>query len=86
LGIEKLCMDIEEIAEDEILYAHMLDEVLSFEHELKESYGYPSNMPSVISVVTQPQFLVKWLSIEERCEWISLVLLKFKDFRNFFLS
>jgi RAD50-interacting protein 1 len=39
LGIEKLSLDIEEIAADETLFAHMLDEVLSFEHELKENYG-----------------------------------------------
>lgn len=68
--MEKLNEDIEEIFTDENLFAHLLDEVLSFELELKEFLAYPSTFPSAISILTQGQYLVKWLKIEEDCELI----------------
>lgn len=67
MTIEKLCEDIEEINRDEHLFAHLLDETLAFEQELHEHLYYPNYFPSAISVLVQPQFLVKWLSIEEKC-------------------
>ncbi|KAG4075265.1 hypothetical protein HA402_003056 [Bradysia odoriphaga] len=66
LTIEKLCNDIEQIAEDEHLFAHLIDETLSFEQELKDTLGYPSTYMSAISVITQPQYIMKWLSAEEK--------------------
>lgn len=38
--MEKLNEDIEEIFMDDSLFAHLLDEVLSFELELKEFLGW----------------------------------------------
>lgn len=69
LGIEKLCLDIEDISRDEGLFSHLLDEVLSFEQELKVlvKLSYLSSFPTVICVLTQAQYLVKWLTIEEKC-------------------
>ncbi|XP_055703383.1 RINT1-like protein [Phlebotomus papatasi] len=64
LAMEKLCEEIEQIAQDEHLFAHLLDEVLSFEQDLKESLNYPNAFPSAISVLTQAQYIVKWLNIE----------------------
>ncbi|XP_059615224.1 RINT1-like protein [Phlebotomus argentipes] len=64
LAMEKLCEEIELIAQDEHLFAHLLDEVLSFEQDLKDSLNYPNTFPSAISVLTQAQYLVKWLNIE----------------------
>ncbi|XP_067647799.1 RINT1-like protein isoform X4 [Eurosta solidaginis] len=66
LIVEKLAVDIEEISHDGQLFAHLLDEILAFESELRENFGYPSSFPSVISVVTQPAYLLKWISLEER--------------------
>ncbi|XP_017063376.1 RINT1-like protein [Drosophila eugracilis] len=66
LTIEKLAVDIEQIAEDEILFAHLLDETLAFESELRETFGYPASFPSAISVITQPMYLLRWISLEER--------------------
>lgn len=40
LTMEKLNEDIEEIFTDENLFAHLLDELLSFESELKEYLGW----------------------------------------------
>lgn len=44
--MEKLSEDIAEIYPDEHLFAHLLDEVLSFELELKETlrYGTPKQI------------------------------------------
>lgn len=72
LAIEKLAVDIEQIAQDQILFAHLLDETLAFESELRETFGYPASFPSAISVITQPMYLLRWISLEERCEIWSL--------------
>lgn len=67
LTIEKLCNDIEQISEDDHLFAHLIDETLSFEQELKDTLGYPTTYMSAICVVTQPQYMLKWLTAEEKC-------------------
>lgn len=67
--IEKLAADIEDISQDEHLFAHLLDETLAFEAELRENFGYPNSFPSVICVITQPVYLLKWISLEERCKY-----------------
>lgn len=74
LTIEKLCMDIEEIADDEHLFSHLIDETLSFEQELRESLGYPNGLSSAISVLTQPKYLLKWIAIEDQCRSIEVEL------------
>lgn len=66
LTIEKLLQDIEEISLDEQLFAHLIDEILSFEQDLKSMLSYPNNLPSAVNVLTQPFFFKKWLSIEEK--------------------
>ncbi|XP_028900927.1 RINT1-like protein isoform X2 [Zeugodacus cucurbitae] len=73
--IEKLTVDIEAIGRDEQLFAHLLDETLAFEAELRGNFGYPSSFPSVICVITQPVYLLKWISLEELCaEKMDLIL------------
>ncbi|CRK95451.1 CLUMA_CG008920, isoform A [Clunio marinus] len=66
LTIEKLLQDIEEISFDEQLFAHLIDEILSFEQDLKSTLSYPNTLPSAVNVLTQPFFFTKWLSIEEK--------------------
>lgn len=66
LCIEKLVLDIEEISLDPQLFAHLVDEVLSFEQDIKNELSYPNSLPSAVSVLTQPFFFKKWLSIEEK--------------------
>ena len=66
LCIEKLVQDIEEMCLDEQLFAHLIDEILSFEQDLKSLLSYPNNLPSAVSVITQPFFFKKWLSVEEK--------------------
>lgn len=66
LAIEKLIDDIDSICQDEALFGHLIDEILSFEQELKSTLGYPSSFPSAVSVLIQPKYLVKWMAIEEK--------------------
>ncbi|XP_062549793.1 RINT1-like protein [Armigeres subalbatus] len=66
LAIEKLIDDIDSICQDEALFSHLIDEILSFEQELKSTLGYPSSFPSAVSVLIQPKYLVKWMAIEEK--------------------
>lgn len=60
-------MDIVDIAKDEHLFSHLIDETLSFEQELRDTLGYPNSLPSAMTVLTQAQYLTKWITIEERC-------------------
>lgn len=66
LTIEKLLQDIEEISLDEQLFAHLIDEILSFEQDIKSTLSYPNNLPSAVNVLTQPFFFQKWISIEQK--------------------
>ncbi|XP_053665015.1 RINT1-like protein [Anopheles marshallii] len=66
LAIEKLIADIEQIVQDEALFAHLIDEVLPFEQDLKTSLGYPNSYPSVVSVLVQPLYFLKWMAIEKK--------------------
>lgn len=66
LTIEKLLQDIEEICLDEQLFAHLIDEILSFEQDVRSSLSYPNTLPSAVNVLTQPFFFPKWISIEEK--------------------
>lgn len=65
-------MDIDEISQDEALFSHLVDETLSFEHEMRElvKISYLSSFPTAITVLTQPQFLMQWLRIEEKCKFL----------------
>lgn len=66
-GVEKLCDDIEYLSDDDALFSHMLDEVLAFEAELEDLLGHrrPDDFPSLITVITQPEYLSRWLDIEQ---------------------
>lgn len=66
LCIEKLLEDIEEICLDEQLFAHLIDEILSFEQDIKSVLSYPNTLPSAVNVLTQPVFFKKWLNVEEK--------------------
>lgn len=66
LTMEKLVNDIEEISFDDQLFAHLIDEILSFEQDLKNMLAYPTNLSSAINVLTQATYFNKWLSIEEK--------------------
>ena len=68
LVVEKLHSELPHLQCDDTLFSHTVDETLGFDRELRESFGYPSSQPSVISVLTQAQIFLKWISMEKKCE------------------
>lgn len=69
--IEKLHFELPQLHYDDSLFSHCVDEALGFDRELKKSYGYPPDQPSVISVLTQAPIFVKWINMEKRCNFIA---------------
>lgn len=76
LAMEKLLNDIPNMLYDEHIFSHMIDEVLSFDKELKNTYGYPENHPGCLHVLTQESFFAKWLRVEKKCEFKELLLFR----------
>ncbi|XP_034939158.1 RAD50-interacting protein 1 [Chelonus insularis] len=66
LAVEKLHSELPIIQYDDDQFAHLVDEALGFERELRESLLYPSNQPAVIVVLTQAQTFVKWINMEKK--------------------
>jgi hypothetical protein len=66
LVVEKLHSELPHLQCDDTLFSHTVDETLGFDRELRESFGYPSSQPSVISVLTQAQIFLKWISMEKK--------------------
>lgn len=68
LAVEKLCAELPSIQFDDFTFSHCVDEALGFDRELRESYEYPANQPSILAVLTQAQVFIKWLSLEKKCK------------------
>lgn len=75
LAVEKLHSELPIAQYDDGLFAHFVDEALGFEKELREILLYPENQPSTLSVLTQAQIFVKWISIEKKCELSAILLI-----------
>lgn len=73
LAVEKLHSELPHLKYDDTLFSHTVDETLGFDHELRESFGYPSSQPSVIGVLTQAQIFVKWIHMEKKCKSLCLI-------------
>ena len=67
--MDKLLNDIPNMLYDEHMFSHMIDEVLSFDKELKNTYGYPENQPGCLHVLTQENCFDKWLRVEKKCKY-----------------
>jgi len=68
IAMEKLHWDLPHVQYDDALFSHTVDEALGFARELKDGYGYPDSHPSVLSVLTQANLFVKWISVEKKCK------------------
>lgn len=68
LAVEKLVKDTPVMLEDDVILAHTIGEVLSFESELRNSTNYPPSQPSALLILTQPQFFSRWIALERVCE------------------
>lgn len=66
LAVEKLHSELPTMQYDDTLFAHLVDEALGFERELREGLLYPESQPATVSVLTQAQIFVKWVNMEKK--------------------
>ncbi|KAK9882088.1 hypothetical protein WA026_018934 [Henosepilachna vigintioctopunctata] len=66
LAVEKLQIDIPKAQYDDFTFSHTVDEALSFDKELRDSYNYPITQSGVLGVLTQAQVFIKWLTMEKK--------------------
>lgn len=63
----KIDSDLSYFELEDMVFCHIVDETLTFEHELGKVYGYPNNYPNVTEVLIQPHIFLKWISLERKC-------------------
>ncbi|KAE8616301.1 hypothetical protein XENTR_v10008770 [Xenopus tropicalis] len=66
LVLEKLAVDIPLLLYDDILFCHLVDEVLLFQRELYTSHGYPSNLPNCMHILSEETCFQRWLTVERK--------------------
>ncbi|XP_061942142.1 RAD50-interacting protein 1 isoform X1 [Apis cerana] len=66
LAVEKLHSELSIVQYDDALFAHLVDEALGFERELRETLFYPSTQPATVFVLTQAHIFVKWINMEKK--------------------
>ncbi|XP_039306850.1 RAD50-interacting protein 1 isoform X1 [Solenopsis invicta] len=66
LAVEKLHSELSIVQYDDTLFAHLVDEALGFERELRETLLYPQTQPATIFVLTQAHIFVKWINMEKK--------------------
>ncbi|KOX69007.1 RAD50-interacting protein 1 [Melipona quadrifasciata] len=66
LAVEKLHSELSVVQYDDALFAHLVDEALGFERELRETLFYPSTQPATVFVLTQAHIFVKWINMEKK--------------------
>lgn len=69
IAVEKLYSELPNLQYDDFIFSHSVDEALSFDKELRETYDYPPNQPSILTVLTQAQVFSKWLAMEKKCKY-----------------
>lgn len=68
IAVEKLYSELPNLQFDDFVFSHSVDEALSFDKELRETYDYPSSQPSILAVLTQAHIFNKWLAMERKCK------------------
>ncbi|XP_012220909.1 RAD50-interacting protein 1 [Linepithema humile] len=66
LAVEKLHSELPIVQYDDTLFAHLVDEALGFERELRETLLYPQSQPATVFVLTQAHIFVKWINMEKK--------------------
>lgn len=66
LAVEKLHSELLIVQYDDTLFAHLVDEALGFERELRETLLYPQTQPATVFVLTQAHIFVKWINMEKK--------------------
>ncbi|XP_069621187.1 RAD50-interacting protein 1 [Ranitomeya imitator] len=66
LVLEKLSIDIPCLLYDDVLFCHLVDEVLLFQRELHTAHGYLSNLPNCMHILSEDTFFQRWLTVERK--------------------
>ncbi|XP_053982262.1 RAD50-interacting protein 1 [Hylaeus volcanicus] len=66
LAVEKLHSELSVVQYDDALFAHLVDEALGFERELRDTLLYPPTQPATVFVLTQAHIFVKWINTEKK--------------------
>ncbi|XP_063783105.1 RAD50-interacting protein 1 [Pseudophryne corroboree] len=66
LVLEKLSVDIPCLLYDDVLFCHLVDEVLLFQRELHTAHGYPSSLPNCMHILSEDTFFQRWLTVERK--------------------
>lgn len=64
--MDKLYADMPQLMVIDELFAHVLDEALTFHRELSTVYSYPSNQFTCLQIFIQPEPFKKWIHIEKQ--------------------
>ena len=63
----KLRRDVQDMVQDDLLMAHLIDELLLFNRELM-LLGYPPSFPSPLSLLLDTTSFSKWIALERQCK------------------
>ncbi|XP_053320217.1 RAD50-interacting protein 1 [Spea bombifrons] len=66
LVLEKLSVDIPCLLYDDILFCHLVDEVLLFHRELQSTHGYPATLPNCMHILSEETAFQRWLTVERK--------------------
>ncbi|XP_041833481.1 RAD50-interacting protein 1 isoform X2 [Melanotaenia boesemani] len=63
---EKVANDAVRLLYDDVLFCHLVEEVLQFEKELRSNHSYPPALPSLLHIMVEDAVLEKWLAVEKK--------------------
>uniref|UniRef100_A0A8C9Z9D1 RAD50-interacting protein 1 n=1 Tax=Sander lucioperca TaxID=283035 RepID=A0A8C9Z9D1_SANLU len=63
---EKVASDASRLLYDDVLFCHLVEEVLQFEKELRSNQSYPAALPGLLHLLLEDATLQKWLTVEKK--------------------
>ncbi|KAM6895259.1 RAD50-interacting protein 1 [Xenentodon cancila] len=63
---EKVASDASRMLYDDVLFCHLVEEVLQFEKELRGNHSYPAVFPGLLHILLDDTILQKWLAVEKK--------------------
>ncbi|XP_070710233.1 RAD50-interacting protein 1 [Pempheris klunzingeri] len=63
---EKVASDVSRLLYDDMLFCHLVEEVLQFEKELRSNQSYPAVLPGLLHLLLEDTILQKWLTVEKK--------------------
>ncbi|XP_041820144.1 RAD50-interacting protein 1 [Chelmon rostratus] len=63
---EKVASDASRLLYDDMLFCHLVEEVLQFEKELRSNQSYPAALPGLLHLLLEDAILQKWLTVEKK--------------------